>query len=535
MQQGAYKKLGEIARVLRARAQGGALSRLTRVQRITPDEGERADGAHPAPGRRGLGLSAKLLLLTALFVMIAEVLIFLPSVANFRVNWLTDRLTAARLASLAADAVPDHNVPANVRLELLQTAKVQYVAIKQNDMRRLVLPPEQPIHVERSYDLRRDIGVPAWRRLVERFRLISDALMVLVGSGNDTIRVFGHPAAPMGTSAWNMSDFVEIVLPEAPLRAAMISFALNILGLSIIISIIAAALVYLALNHLLVQPMLRLSDNMERFSRAPENASLIITPSARTDEVGTAERELQHMQQELRSMLNQKNHLAALGLAVSKISHDLRNMLTTAQLLSDRLSSAKDPSVQSFAPKLVASLDRAIALCNDTLRYGRAAEAEPRRAMVGLTALVEEVGEGLGLPRADLDLRLEVAEGVEIDADRDQLYRVLNNLVRNAVQVIEQMGTEDRTRERRHAIAIRGWRQGNSVRVEVGDTGPGVAEKARAGLFQAFRGAARKGGTGLGLAIAAELVAAHGGRLELASSSADGATFHLEIPDRSGQ
>jgi signal transduction histidine kinase len=497
---------------------------------VSSGNGELGSGP-PEPCRQGLGLSAKLLLLTVLFVMLAEVLIFLPSVANFRVNWLTDRLTAARLASLAADAVPDHNVPAPVRMELLTVAKVQYVAIKQNDMRRLVLPPDGPITVDRSYDLRRDEESSFLRRLGVRFELIADALAVLASGGTQTIRVFGHPAVPVGASAWSMNDFVEIVLPEAPLRTAMIAFGLNVLLLSIIISVIAASFVYLALNRLLVQPILRIADNMERFSRAPENASLIITPSARTDEMGTAERELQHMQRELRSMLNQKNHLAALGLAVSKISHDLRNMLATAQLLSDRLTMVKEPAVQSFAPKLIASLDRAINLCNDTLRYGRAAEAEPRRVMLPLVELAEEVGDGLGLPRPGLDYRVEVDPAVEVDADRDQLYRVLNNLVRNSVQVIEQLAPELRSGTPLHVITVGGRRVGREVLVEVRDSGPGVPQKARANLFRAFQGAARKGGTGLGLAIASELVAAHGGRLELRESEG-GAVFRIVVPDR---
>lgn len=476
--------------------------------------------------RAGPGLSAQLLLLTAFFVMLAEVLIFLPSVANFRVNWLTDRLTAARLASLAADAAPDHIVPPAVRQELLNTAAVQYVAIKQNDMRRLVLPPDKPIVIDRSFDLRRDPNLSPPQRLFDRFGLIGDALAVLFRNGTDTIRVFGHPAAPMGTMTWGMEDFVEIVLPEQPLKRATVNFALNILGLSIIISVIAAALVYMALTRLLVRPILRIADNMEAFSRAPENASLIIAPSNRTDEVGTAERELQHMQQELRSMLNQKNHLAALGLAVSKISHDLRNMLATAQLLSDRLSMVKEASVQSFAPKLIASLDRAIGLCNDTLRYGRAAEAEPRRSKFLLADLVEEVGDGLGLPRDAIAFKHQIETGLGIDADRDQLYRVLNNLVRNAVQALEQQpaGSVDE-------ITIAARREGHAVMCEVRDSGPGVPEKARANLFRAFQGGARKGGSGLGLAIAAELMAAHGGRLELVPSE-QGAVFRLSVPDR---
>ncbi len=524
MQQMSNAGLGSAARSLAGRLLSRAGQRLA-LRADARNEG--ADAPDMLPARRnGLGLSAKLLILTVLFVMLAEVLIFLPSVANFRVNWLTDRLTAARLASLAADARADHNVPPEVRQELLSTAKVQYVAIKQNDMRRLVLPPDGPINIDRSYDLRRDPTQSRLRRLAERFGLITDALATLFGNGSQTIRVFGHPASPMGTTTWSMDDFVEIVLPEAPLRSAMYSFALNILGLSIIISMIAAALVYLALNRLLVQPILRLAGNMEAFSRAPENASLIIAPSQRTDEFGTAERELQHMQKELRSMLNQKNHLAALGLAVSKISHDLRNILATGQLLSDRLATVKDPSVQRFAPKLIASLDRAIALCNDTLRYGKAQEAEPRRALFPLAELVSEVGDGLGLPRAAIGFNVEIAPGLTIDADRDQIYRVLNNVMRNAVQAIEAQPAGAR-----HEIRIVAVRDGGQVVCEVHDDGPGIPEKARANLFRAFQAGTRKGGTGLGLAIAAELAAAHGGRLELMETS-KGAGFRLVVPDR---
>lgn len=305
----------------------------------------------------------------------------------------------------------------------------------------------------------------------------------------------------------------------------MVNFALNILALSIIISLIAAALVYVALNRLLVQPILRLAGNMEQFGRSPENASLIIEPSNRRDEVGSAERELQHMQQELRSMLNQKNHLAA-GWAVSKISHDLRNILATAQLLSDRLATVKDPSVQRFAPKLIASVDRAIALCNDTLRYGKAEDPEPRRTQFGLSQLVEEVGEGLGLPRTGIAFANDVPPGVVVDADRDQLYRVLNNLIRNAVQALEQQpgstGSE---------IRVTADRTGANVVCDVADDGPGIPEKIRKTLFRAFQSSTRKGGSGLGLAIAAQLVAAHGGRVELIDV-ARGARFRITLPDR---
>ena len=470
-----------------------------------------------------LGLPAKLLLLTVLFVMLAEVLIFLPSIANFRVTWLNDRLTAGRLASLAAEAVPEHDVPEAVRMELLGTAKVRSVAIKQNDMRRLVLPPDGPLTIDASYDLRQEHSPRLIPRVASWSALIADALAVLVAPEGRTILVSGHPFVAPGSS-WSMDDFVEIVLQEAPLRQAMVDFALRILGLSIIISIIAAAMVYFALHRLLVRPMIQITRNMVAFGHDPENASLIIEPSARTDEVGTAERELARMQNELRSLIKQKSHLAALGLAVSKINHDLRNMLASTQLLSDRLSTLPDPAVQSFAPKLMASLDRAINFCNDTLRYGRAEEAAPKRDVFPLADLIEEVGDGLAVPREGVGWISDMAAGLMIDADRDHLYRVLNNIARNSIQAIEQHGLAT------NEIRVSAWREAKRVVVEVHDTGPGVPEKARANLFRAFQGA-RKGGTGLGLAIAAELVAAHGGKLELVDTT-QGATFRFDIPDR---
>ncbi|HUS95490.1 MAG TPA: HAMP domain-containing sensor histidine kinase, partial [Hyphomicrobiaceae bacterium] len=445
------------------------------------------------------GLPAKLLVLTIVFVMLAEVLIFVPSIASFRVNWLTERLTAARLASLAAGAAPGGRVPHSVRQELLETAQVKAVAIKKDMIRRLVLPSEETLVIDESFDLRR-MPADGWYEAVgDRLTLIGDALRVFLAREGRLIRIYGRPSAgrakvPAG------EEFVEIVLPEAPLKAAMIRHGLNILGLSIIISMIAAALVYFALIRVLVQPMMRLSRSMLHFGEKPEDPDRIIVPSGRQDEIGTAERELAGMQRQLSQLLQQKNRLAQLGLAVSKINHDLRNMLASAQLISDRLAGLSDPTVQRFAPKLIASLDRAIKFCNSTLQFGRAEEAAPRRELFPLGVLVEEVGDGLDLPRPGLEWAIEVPRALQVDADRDYLYRVLNNICRNAVQAIEGQGSEAGG-----AIAVKAQRTGRVVTITVSDTGPGVPERAREHLFQAFNGGVRKGGSGLGLAISAEL------------------------------
>ena len=333
--------------------------------------------------------------------------------------------------------------------------------------------------------------------------------------------VVGEPVA---------DDKILIVLPEGALKAAMFRYGLNILGLSIIISVITAALVYFALNNMFVQPMMRITRNIMSFSQNPEDASRIMVPSQRHDEIGIAERGLAHMQADLVHTLQQKSRLAALGLAVSKISHDLRNMLANAQLISDRLGSLPDPTVQRFAPKLIGSLDRAISLCESTLRFGRAEESPPRRERMPLRVLVADVGEGLGLPRDDgiIAWTVDVDARLLIDADRDQLYRVLSNLCRNALQALEQQeGSQG------GHIRVSALRKGTRVTIDVNDNGPGVPEKARAHLFQAFQGSARKGGTGLGLAVAHELVTAHGGSIRLMDAPR-GTQFRIEIPDRAG-
>ncbi|HXG78003.1 MAG TPA: HAMP domain-containing sensor histidine kinase [Methyloceanibacter sp.] len=454
------------------------------------------------------GLSAKLLLLTILFVMLAEVLVFVPSVSNFRRQWLMERLAAAQIAALAAEAAPGGQLPSTLRDELLDRAKVKAIAVKRDASRSLIIQMDMPAEIDAAYDLRN----ASW------LELIGDALMVYVAPDERVIRVVGEPAMSQG-------EVIDVVMGEGPLKAAMIRYGLDILGLSILISIITAALVYLSLDALLVKPMTKLTWNIVRFSQRPEDPTRIIVPSDRRDEIGTAERELSAMQKELVETLSQKSRLAALGLAVSKISHDLRNILSSAQLLSDRLRAVQDPTVQRLVPKLIASLDRAIRLCARTLNYGQAQETPPKRKRFPLAPLVFEIGDSLGLPRpASIDWIVNVGEELEVDADRDQLFRVLSNLCRNAVQALESEANGS------GEIFVSARREGAVVIIEVADTGPGVPERARAHLFEAFQGAARKGGTGLGLAIARELVQAHGGQVALVNNEG-GATFRVTIPD----
>ena len=464
------------------------------------------------PRKPRVGLSGKLLLLTVLFVMVAEILIYVPSIANFRLNWLNDRLAAAHTAALVLDAAPSGMVPESLAKQILKSIGARAVAMKMGTQRRLLAAANVPSQLDQDIDMR---NVSWWRAIIDAFEVL------LFDQEDDVIRVVGP--APMG------GDFLEIILDEAPLRKAMLTFSVNILLLSLVISGVTAMLVFFALHYLLVRPMRRITANMITFRADPENPARIIAESGRGDEVGTAEEELAAMQRELASMLHQKNRLAALGLAVSKINHDLRNLLASAQLFSDQLSTLPDPKVQRFAPKLMRALERAIAFCQSTLSYGAAQEPPPERKTFEVGPLMEEVHEALGLG-LDVPIRwiVSVERGLTVDADHDQLFRVLVNVARNAVQALEARGARDPARDQ---IRITGRREGSVVVIEVSDTGPGVSKKARAHMFQAFQGSTRSGGTGLGLAIADELIRAHGGEIRLVPGTI-GATFSITIPDR---
>jgi signal transduction histidine kinase len=470
---------------------------------------------NPEVKRATVGLSAKLLLLIILFVMVGEVLIFFPSIANFRITWLKGRIAQAEIAALAVEAAPDRMLSRDLKSELLKGAGVLVVSLNKGETRKLVLRTDDPAMIDAHFDL----------RMTTLMGSIVDAIGALTaGEG----RVIGITDLPPNMSG----ELIDIALEEEPLRQAMFGFALNILAVSAILSLIVAALGFFALHGVLVKPMRRLTANMVDFSGNPEDKSRIIEPSPRRDEIGIAERELAHMQRELSSMLSQRSRLAALGLAVSKISHDLRNLLSSAHLISDRLSMIDDPTVRKFAPKLIASLDRAISLCAQTLKFGRAQEPPPMREKFPLHKLVEEVIDAAVVQASGrVVFYNNVPPSLAADADRDQIFRVLTNIARNAIEAIEaHQATSPEAPD--GAVTVRAWREGAVASIEIRDNGPGIPEKVRPHLFEAFQSAARPGGTGLGLAIAAELVRAHGGELRLASTGAEGSAFLFTIPDR---
>ena len=243
-------------------------------------------------------------------------------------------------------------------------------------------------------------------------------------------------------------------------------------------------------------------------------------PGARADEIGLAECELAAMQRDLYGFLRQKERLAAVGAAVSRIQHDLRNILANAQLASDRLAACEDPEVKKLAPRLVTTIDRAIQLATTTLQYGRTLDLPPVPVRFALAALVEEAAGAAMDGRCAIRFDNCVERALTVSADRDQLFRIVLNLVRNAVQSLAEGG----------AVTVSAHVENGRIAIDVADTGPGIAEAVRDKLFQPFVSAGRSGGSGLGLAIARDLARGHGGDVVLVCTGPAGTVFRIVLP-----
>lgn len=451
-------------------------------------------------------LPGQLLILTILFVMLAEVLIFVPSIGRYRLDYLRERISAGYLAGLALEAASENAVSEELRDELLHSADVFSVTMRRDDRKLLVLMGDEMHKAEAEYFIEE---VPTLDAVLHAIRVLTSKPRIIMVKGTPRYA----------------EENVDVVLDEAPLKAEMIDYGLRILGLSIVISVFSAALVYIALYFLMVRPMQRITQNMMEFRENPEDAARVIVPRRGSNEIAVAENSLAAMQGDVRDALKQQARLAALGQAVAKINHDLRNILASAQLVSDRLVESEDPGVQRLAPKLVRSIDRAIALATNTLKFGRADESEPEKKRIMLKPMTADLEGALGLGEDDsIVLNADMPDDVTVYADPDQLFRIMLNLTRNAAQALEAC-------EDGGAITIHPDVVNDVVRIDVTDTGPGLPEVARNHLFEAFVGSARAGGTGLGLAISRELARAQGGDLELVDSGPDGTTFRITLPD----
>lgn len=461
-------------------------------------------------------LSSKLLALTILFVLLAEIVVLIPSVSKQRLDWLNARLESAYLVGLALDSPGGEMIEPEVAEQLFATANILGVTLDREGARMLIMTPKltaDQARVMRFVNL--NYAMPQQH--------VMDAWATMLSGGDHSIRIVGKPKYAAGGD-------VDMLVSQAALRRDLREYARNVLLLSLVISTLTAASVFWSLNRMIVRPVGRLTRNMMAFEQNPEDEAALLHPSRRLDEIGVAERSLASLERRTQSLLGERRRLAALGAGISKISHDLRNILASAQLMSDRLAKSEDPRVRKLSPRLISSLDRAIALSRDTLSYARMEPAALKIDAVDLHKLADDVVEDSA--SMSVELVNNVEEGFRVDADPTQLYRAMFNLVRNAVEALtpgEDAGAAPREDAR---VTISARKDAGRVVIEIADNGPGVPEGARRHLFEPFKGSFKPGGSGLGGAIAHEIVRAHGGELRLAKSDETGAVFELLLPRR---
>lgn len=432
-------------------------------------------------------------------VLVIEALIFVPSATSFRNNWLENQIEAGRLAALSLEAAPSRMVSEELEQQLLESAMVLAVAELYDERRDMILNPGKEICCTRKIILfDDDPDVSEVRDTLATFFAPRDRFLIIRAAGSRPGRV------------------IEIVVDEKGLRSELEAYGLNILGLSMLISVVTGGLIYLMLLLTVVRPIRRVTQSVEQIKDEPGSWKRRLSPTPRSDEIGRAQNALSDMEEAVSNAFRQQERLAQLGEAVAKINHDLRNSLATAQLVSDSLSRSEDPRVAKSLPRLERALERAINLASDTLKYGRSSTPETHVQTVRLHDIVAEAATEALAAHADVRFANEVVTEAMAEADPDHLHRICANLIRNAAEAMDGQGS----------LSV-GY---DGAALSVVDSGPGLPEQAKTNLFKPFAGSTRRDGTGLGLALSRDLARAMGGDLELGETSEAGTRFVIFLP-----
>jgi signal transduction histidine kinase len=449
-------------------------------------------------------LSARVLWLTVAIILLVEMVILMPSMGRERETWLWDRITQAHLAAFSvAAAGQDDGVNAATRNALLKLSGTEALQLMEPGKDILLLPPQGTMPAGPAIDL--------------------DQESLLASIGRADLEVLGFGPAQLlvsATSPLDKSMQVQVIIDGGMLASHLRSYVEHIAALSVVIALVTGILVFAALDRLLVRPMRILTASIVGFRQDPEREgmnNLARLSARREDEIADAARELAVMQDELRAALWRNARLAAVGTAVAKISHDLRNILTSALLVADRLQETADPVVKRAANTLIPAVERAAELVSRTVDFAREGPPVITRGPVVIRELVDEAAAVVKAGDADLAIENLVPGSLSLALDRTQIYRVLVNLMRNAAEA----------GARRIVLSVEG--ENGMTRLVVEDNGPGLPKKVQDKLFQPFTGSGRRGGTGLGLAIARDLVRAHGGDLLLRQTGAEGTVFVMGL------
>ena len=467
-------------------------------------------------------LSGKLLLMTIGFVMLAELVIFIPSAALYRQDWLGERTNQVDILNLALLEVDNFTASAALADKFMEDKNVIMGSQRYKGKSKLLfgsIPEDLDPTSLKLIDIRETTRLPKFRDTFETF----------FGSSQGYYRVIGSSSAQIDTTKVKETAAIEVLIPRKNVQTAMRDYFKRIFFLSLAIAIITGSLIYFTMSLLIIRPIQDLARNVAIFQKAPEVARPDSVTSERIDEIGDLERAFFDMKQGVRGSLKQKQRLATLGLAVAKINHDLRNVLTSAQLVSDRLSTDEDPKVARMGERLTRAIDRGVKMTRDVLNFS-SPEADPiKREPLRLSFLLGEVAgdvlPAFGTGARKISFMNDVPSDLQIDADPDHTYRIFHNLMRNAAQAMAALADDNAERLLRVYVDL----SDNYVETHVTDTAGGLPRKAKKNLFTAFASGGGKGSTGLGLTIAKELATEQGGDLRLERTNETGTTFTVQL------
>jgi signal transduction histidine kinase len=442
-------------------------------------------------------LSVRLLALTVAVVLLTEMVVFLPALAQERRAWLREHLRDGDIAALAIGTTPEGVMDAGTRAALLGLTDADLIRLRNANGAGVTLSVTSPGTPERQLDLRKETALQSLSRALEALFVTGPPHMLLIGQSPR------HP-----------DKVVEVLVNGHHLSTALRKFARTNALEWLLIASMTGLLLYIALAALLVRPLRRMTGRIAAFRAAPERATApdLMLVGREGDEISTASRELAAMQAEMRTALWRNARLAALGTAVAKVSHDLRGILSSAMLAADRLSTHADPSVQRAADVVVRAVERATELMRQTLEFAREGPPALSLARHALREIVAEAAETV----PDLPIKSQISPSLSAEVDRLAVFRVLSNLMRNA----QQAGATQ--------IMVLAEREAYSLVILVADNGPGLPEHIKETLFRAFASGSQS--SGLGLAIARDLMRAHGGDVVLDSTGPEGTVFRLLLP-----
>lgn len=451
-------------------------------------------------------LSVRILALTVGFVLLAEALIFVPSLASFRQERIEDRARAARLLSEALQDRPDIEASDMLAKQFMMQTDAVFLGAFGEGRKRLILgqPPEADL-IYGMEDLRIARTLPNFMATGVEFFGLAD---------NGFLRV-------VTTSPLNDEERLELIVPCGALGMEMRAYARRILVLSLLIAAFVGGLIYLAMLRLIIQPVQRLASDMTAFREAPEIRRGVGRPTERDDEIGQLQREFHDVKQSLRSAFRQRARLASLGLSVTKINHDLRNVLSTALLMADRLSMNSDPDLAQMGERLTRTVERGVSLTEEVLEYSSAREPAAQIEPIHIAALVWDVVADMKTAFPKVQVRNMIDPDLIVRGDPEHVQRIFGNLCRNAGRAMTQQA---------HAtIELSSEALSETVIIQIRDNGPGLPETVEDRLFLPFTRGDSPDSTGLGLSISKELAEGMGGTLELLETGPKGTTFILGL------